>query len=393
MSAVIGMRYLFTSIRFQRLYPSLGQRRPSTLKVFESLYSTPWPTLRITEATRQTNSLYLINRPTVCYSTEPSHPHRGDILPLNRMTLLKTVEDQLKLFDELKNSADLVERVTALYNIAKIAEKDEKQKQMLKEEREKVQQGENSPYPELLESISRDVYKCNPRSLANVLWALGKIEEKEHKLVEVCEKEILSRGIVTFNNTDIRQIVNGCANLNLTTSSIFESVQEAILNGRINIQEFEDRGLCGMLLPFCKTENGSVEMFDVFLEELVSRGISKCHPNMLASILWVLGKIEKKERKLVEACEREILLRGVEAFNNVAVCQIVAGCENLNLTTSDIFENLQDAILNGQVKIKDFADRHLCKMLMSFSKTENGSVEMFDVCVERNQSIKRLLKD
>ena len=383
MSAVIGMRCLFTRIRLQRLYPSMSQKRPSNiLKVFENLYSTSWPPLRITEATRKVNRPYLINRPTALCSTEPSRLYRADILRRKRMTSLKTVEDELKSFDGVKNSADVVNRVTTLYNIAKITEGDGEQKQMLKEEREKIQQGQDSPYLELLGSISRDISKCQPRDLSNVLWALGKIVEKEHKLVEVCEKEILLCGIVAFNDIDILKIVNGCANLNLRTSGIFENVQEAILNGRVKIQDFEDRGLCGMLWSFCKTENGSAGIFDVFLEELSCRGISKCHPKDLASIMWALGKIGKKGHRLVEACEREILLRGIVAFDNAHICQIVNGCENLNLRTSDIFENLEEAILSGQIKVKHFADRHLCEMLMSFSKTKNGSIEMFDIVLK-----------
>ena len=119
------------------------------------------------------------------------------------------------------------------------------------------QQRQNSPYLELLECIAGVIFKCQPRDPANVLWALGKIEEKEHKLVEVCEKEILLRGIEAFNNAQIYQIVNGCANLNLRTSRIFVNLQEAILNGQIKIEDFEDLELRGILLSFCKTENGS----------------------------------------------------------------------------------------------------------------------------------------
>ena len=210
----------------------------------------------------------------------------------------------------------------------------------------------------LKEIFCRDISKYQPRELTNLMWALGKIEEKEHELVDVCEKEILSRGIVAFNNTGICQIVNGCANLNLRTSRIFGNVQEAILNGRLKIEDFEDRELWGMLLSFCKTKNGSAEMFGVVLQEILSRDISKCQPQNLANLMWALGKIEEKEHKLVEVCEKEILSRGIVAFNNAAVCQIVNGCANLNLRTSRIFGNVQEAILNVLLKIEDFKDRH-----------------------------------
>ena len=255
-----------------------------------------------------------------------------------------------------------------LHRIAKITERDKKQKQMLK----MVQQRENSPYLELLESITGVIPKCQPWDLANLMWALGKIEEKEHKLVEVCEKEILSHGIVAFDNAHICQIVNGCANLNLKTSRIFGSLQEAILNGQLKIEDFEDLQLRTVLLSFCKIENVS-GICHIVLKEILSRGISKYQPRELANLMWALGQIREKEHKLIEVCEKEILSRGIVAFDSAGISQIVNGCANLNLKTSRIFGSLQEAILNGQLKIEDFEDFQLRTVLLSFCKIENVS--------------------
>ena len=93
----------------------------------------------------------------------------------------------------------------------------EKQNLVLEQQRN----SQDNTYMDLLESISKDISKCKPRGLSNVIWALGKLQEKDHKLVKVCEKEIISCDIVAFNNANICQIMNGCANLNMTTSEIF----------------------------------------------------------------------------------------------------------------------------------------------------------------------------
>ena len=334
MRAVYGMRSLFTSIRCLRLCPYLSQKVSSgTFNGVNNLYSSSRPLLRVPKATRKVSSLYLTNRSggsATCYSTKPPRPSKDDIQLNKKITSLKTVEDELELFESYKNLANIVNRVTMLHRIAKITERDKKQKQML----QMGKQRQNSPYLELLESITGVVSKFQPRQLANVMWALGNIEEKEHKLVEVCEKEILSRGIVVFNNAGISQIVNGCANLNLRTSVIFGNVQEAILNGQQKIDDIDDRGLYRMLVSFCKTENGSGELFDVVLKEILSRGISKCQPQKLANLMWALGKIGEKEHKLVEVCEMEFLSRDLVVFNDAEISLIVNGCANLNLRTS-----------------------------------------------------------
>ena len=126
---------------------------------------------------------------------------------------------------------------------------------------------------------------------------------------------------------------------------------------------FEDFELLGMLLSFCKTENGSAEMFAIVLKEILSRDVSKCQPRELSNLMWALGKIGEKEHKLIEICEKEILSRDIVAFNNADICQIVNGCANLNLRASGFFRNVQEAILNGQLKIEDFEDRQLRDLL------------------------------
>ena len=380
MRAVYAVRSLFTNIHFLQFNPHLSQKASSgTFNGVINLHSSSWPLLRITKTARKVDSLYLINHSTACYTTKPTRPFRDNIQLNKRITSLKTVEDQLELFNSFKNSANIVNRVTMLHCIAKIAERDKKQKQMLK----MGQQRENSPYLELLESITAVISKIQSRHLANLMWALGKIGEKEHKLVKVCEKEILSHGIVAFNNAEICQIVNGCANLNLKTSRIFGSLQEAVLNGQLTIEDFEDRQLWGILLSFCKTNNGSAGMFDVVLKEILSRDISKCQPQHLANLMWALGQIGEKEHKLVDICEKEILSHGIVAFGNAGICQIVNGCVNLNLKTSRIFGSLQEAVLNGQLTIEDFEDRQLWGILLSFCKiSAAGSAGMFDVVLK-----------
>ena len=379
MRAVYAVRSSFTNLCFLQFNPHLSQKVSSgTFNGVINLHSSSWPLLRITKTARKVDSLFLINHSTAYYTIKPTRSFRDNIQLNKRITSLKTVDDHLELFNSFKNSANIVNRVTMLHCIAKIAERDKKQKQMLK----MGQRRENSPYLALLESITGVIYKCQPRQLANLMWALGQTREKEHKLVKVCEKEILSRGIVTFHNAGISQIVNGCANLNLKTSRIFGSLQEAILNGQLTIEDFEDRQLWGILLSFCKMSAGSAGMFDVVLKEILSRDISNCQPRDLANLMWALGQIGEKEHKLVKLCEKEILSRGIVAFHNAGISQIVNGCANLNLKTSRIFGSVQEAILNGQLTIEDFEDRQLWGILLSFCKMSNGSAGMFDVVLK-----------
>ena len=371
MIAVYGMRSLFTSIHCLRLYPYLSQKISSgTFNGANNLHSLSWPLLRIPKATRKVNNLYLTNRSTTYYSTEPSHPSRDDIQLNKKIISLKTVEDQLELFDSFKNSASIVNRVTMLHRIAKITKRDEKQKEILK-------MGQNSPYVELLENVTGVISECQTRDLANLMWALGKIKEKEHKLVEVCEKEILSRGIMAFNNAHIYQIMNGCANLNLRKSGIFGNVQEAILNGQLKIEDFDDRGLCIMMLSFLKTENGSLKMFNVVLREILSRDLSRVDIHNLAQFVWAFAMMEFQADELFDRTEAVILKHETADFHNINIIQMLFAFATAEKGSEELFYVLDnELVVRG---VKRFNNFGLFRIVWSFAKRDMTKVKVFDL--------------
>ena len=51
----------------------------------------------------------------------------------------------------------------------------------MEQEKGKSRQVLNNAYLELLDSISKDIAKCQPSHLSNMMWALGKLREKDHE--------------------------------------------------------------------------------------------------------------------------------------------------------------------------------------------------------------------
>ena len=122
MRTVYGMKSLFTSIRFLRSYPYLSQKFSlGTFNGINNFHGSSWPLLGITKATRKVDDLYFTS---TSYSTMPPPPSRDNIQLNKKIISLKTVEDQLELFDSCKNSAGIVNRLTMLHRIAKITERD-----------------------------------------------------------------------------------------------------------------------------------------------------------------------------------------------------------------------------------------------------------------------------
>ena len=382
MLTIDGMRVLslFTSLHSLRHCRHLTQGFPS----FRNLSSTSWPLFSILKLRDPIKFDQCFLRPSVNYFSSRPRPSEDDI-KINKMILsLKTVEKQLELFESIKDSANIVNIVTILHNIAKITQRDEKQKQVLEQEKDKSRQALKSAYVALLDSISKDISKCDHRSLTNVLWALGQVQEKDHKLVEVCEKVIESRDITAFNNVDIGQIANGCVNLNLKATEISSRLQESIRNGQVQISKFENRQLSAVLMLFAKTDGCFAELFNIFLEEILSRDFLLMDSTELAQfvwsfakkdvkadelfnrveeeslrrgttdlkrrdffqILWAFGKTEKGSTQLFHILENELVIRGEEGFNNAELLEIIGMFARRNMTNAKVFDLVKEEVFN-----------------------------------------------
>ena len=235
MSTMYGIRALskFTSLHSLQHGCYLSQVfPPQAFKEFRNLFQTSWSSPKILKQSKPRKIGDYFSKPSVVHFSRRPCPFEDDIKTIKVILLLQTVKKQLELFESIKNSANIVNRVTMLFSIAKITGRDG---QSFEQEKGISRQASNSVYLELLDSISKDIGKCQPRGLANVIWALGNLEEKDHELVQVCERAILSRDIATFGNANISQIVSGCINLDLTATEISSMLQESIREGQLRV--------------------------------------------------------------------------------------------------------------------------------------------------------------
>ena len=372
-----------------------------TFKEFKNLSQTSWSSPKILNQREPRKFRSFFIRPSTDHFSSQPNASKGK--KINDVIMsLKTVKEQLELFESIKNSSTIVNRVTMLYNIAKITGRDGNQRRVLEQEKRKSIQGLNSAYLELLESISKGIGKCKPRDLANVLWALGKLEEKDHELVQVFERAILSRGITAFSNAGICQIVSGCVNLDLTASEISSTLQESIRNGQLKLSNFNNQLLSLMLMLFPKSDVCAVELFDIFLEEILSRdflsmesaylaffgwsfakkelntdtlfdkveeeilrrGTANLERRNVVQILWAFSKAKKGGKQLFYIMDHELASRGVEGFGNSLLLQIVWSFASRGVTNAKVFDLVKDEVFNRGVGMFQFHE--LVLILYSF---------------------------
>ena len=405
---------MFISLHPLRHGRCLTQVFPSsTLKEFRNLSQTSWLSSKILNQREPRKFSSFFIRPSADHFSSQPYPSKEK--KINDVIMsLKTVKEQLELFESIKTSADIVNRVTMLYNIAKITGRDGNERRVLEEEKSKSRQALNGAYLELLDSISKDIGKCKPRGLANVLWALGKLEEKDHELVQVCERAILSRGITAFINAGICQIVSGCINLDLTVSEISSTLQESIRNGQLKLSNFDNQLLSLILMLFAKSDVCAVKLFDIFLEEILSRdflsmesayltffvwsfakkelnadtlfdkveeeilrrGTATLERRNVVQILWAFSKAKKGGKQLFYIMDNELASRGDEGFNNSDLLQIVWSFATRDVTNAKVFDLVKDEVFNRGVGMFQFHE--LVLILYSFVSARRQDHKLVD---------------
>ena len=320
--------------------------------------------------------IYYVSR---CNSTV-AQPSNAEVKLNRQIMLTTTVQSQLELYRSVQASVNIVNKVAFLFNIAKVIGKCGSQCQVLEQERERFKQGKGSVYIELLESIAETIKGCQCRHLANVMWALGKIQEKQHRLVHVCKHEILQQDVSSFNYAEICQILNGCANLDFKAPEIFSKFQEAILAERLSCTRgLEDQEMSGILLSYAKTNNGTKELFDYFLKEVASRNMA-INSRSLADTVWSFAKKNIDSDSFFSLMEGEIIRRGTSDFENADIVKILWAFSMAGRGSVRLFYLLEGGLI--QRGIDTFLNVELVEIVWSFAKRNIRNAKLFDV-VER----------
>lgn len=375
MFAVKGIRTLSlsTSVHVLRACTFPTQKITScTFKEFNNSHSTSWPAHRIIKRTR--NSVYFIS-PLVHYSTnlKSSRPTKTKLILERKITSLETVQQQLKFFLEVKYFAETVNKIAILYNIAKIIERDEEQKEVLKQQ--------NSTYVDLLNNISDHMSRCLPQNVPVLMWALGLNQVKHQKLVSLCEKKILSRGASFFGIGNICQILGGCASLSMSQTKIFTKFEEAILNGEVKICGSENHQLSGILQSFAKTDNGSVQLFDAFLEEILSRDFTMINSHILTEFVWSFAKKELKADELYDRVEEEILRRETTDLNKTEfITKVLWAFAKAGKGSKKLFDSVDNEF--ATMGVEQLSSHELLDIVWSFGMRNFIKATAFDLVKE-----------
>lgn len=119
-------------------------------------------------------------------------------------------------------------------------------------------------------------------------------------------------------------------------------------------------------------KSGYIEILDFIADNILS-----CKSQGLANILWSLGKLKEHDHRLLKVCLKEISFHDVTFFYKAEVCQILNGLTELKVKDSPVFKQVEEAIVNGKIKISRCENRQIVGILTSFIKMGYGSEDFF----------------
>ena len=276
-----------------------------------------------------------------------------------------TVQGQLEFYEIWKDNASLTSRITILHNMAKIVQKHRDQADVWQKEKEKVLRGEESAYTEILDFIADNILLCKTQGLANVMWSLGKLKEHDHRLVEVCLKEILFHDVAFFYKAEVLQILNGLTELKVKDSPVFRRVEKAILDGRIKIARCEKQQIAGILTSFVKMGRGSEDFYKTFEAEIVDRGFRVFHNGEITQILRTFAIVGISSDSLFNKAEEEILRRSPFKLRRTELVVILRAFAMAGKGSKELFAEFDEEIVTRRVK--DYYSLPLCWIIWAFA--------------------------
>ena len=264
-----------------------------------------------------------------------------------------------------------------LHHIAKIVQKRRVQAQVIQKEKEKVLHGEESAYFEILDFIADNILKCKSQGLANVLWSLGKLKERDHRLVEACLKELSFHDVAFFYKAEVCQILNGLTELKVNDSRVFNRVEEAMLNGKIKISRCEKRQIAGILTSFIKMGYGSEDFFKMFEAEIVERGFMGFHNGEMTEVLRAFAIMDIPSDSLFKKAEKEILRRSLFKLRRTELVVILRAFAMVGEGSEELFAECDSEIVTRRVK--DYYTLPLCWIIWAFATRRMTSCRVFKV--------------
>ena len=168
--------------------------------------------------------------------------------------------------------------------------------------------------------------ELNRKGLVMLLWSYAESGVNVFSLFQVLKKEILQRGVSTFNQEQLSQIVWSFANQNMKAPELFNEIEKTITS-RDDLL-LDKQGLVMISWAFAKTDNPSERIFQHIEQKLMSMELQGFTAPQHVRLLWAFTKSGKLKKRVLVRLSEAILLQDFAQFTEGPLEELVYSLKN-----------------------------------------------------------------
>ncbi|EDO26814.1 predicted protein, partial [Nematostella vectensis] len=303
---------------------------------------------------------------------------RGSQVQLNsKIRREKTVEGLLKLYEFRKMNQH--NKVTVLYNLAKLCKNNQKQKLIAKGDSQL-----NGVLGNLINDTMLDICDIDHRGLTNIIHALSLLLVSDVKvtrlldlktLIGTCLQELEHRGVQNLSSREIAMFLSGLGRAKdlVDASRICQLTREEIL--RRGLVGFSNSEAAIMFWSFAKLGEKSEDLFRHAEREILRRKTSSFTREQFVQLLWAFGETDLRPTKLFNCFAEELSRRNLCAFEPYELEIILRVCYKVNFRCDILLKAVQEALLSEDPS--KYGIRHFALFLKYLSKLGFRAKDLF----------------
>ncbi|KAL0053862.1 hypothetical protein WJX82_000155 [Trebouxia sp. C0006] len=298
---------------------------------------------------------------------QPDCPEEALGLAVNHCIVRSsTVRGVFNVIRDLLPVFDTVNTATSMHRIAKTAKYDKTSSQEILR---------HPCYPLLKAKATEQAHSFGSRQVANVLWAIANLRDRQDELARRLDARILQMDLSTFEQQELSNVIwaygkmKYCNNEELMRRSSVEML-------RRGLDRFVPQAISNVCWAYAKHDL----VYDEFLQEAAQYIAEHMHgwsPQTIANIVWAYGKLNVCHHVLMSAAAQSITStvpagKGraeharLEDFKAQEVSNVTHAFAKLGIYNTDVLEAVEQEMSKPE-RLRDSTTQGIANIMWSFA--------------------------
>lgn len=234
---------------------------------------------------------------------------------------------------------------------------------------------EDKPWRSILTEVCAPsrLERFEEHHLANIAYAIGRREVRSTEILEHVAMEIIrEERLPKYTTRELSLMMYGFSRVNYSNSTVLNALSnEVAKEGRMTDTSISEKNYSGLILSFAMLKHKNMQMIKRFNEEvLTSSRISKMEPEVLAQVIFSLGKLKvpltsRFDEVIGTLTESEVK---IEELSQKHLSMVIYGLGQMGTEMKRYMDPILNVLLSSPGKIERFSVQDLSMVMYSFGQ-------------------------